>query len=514
MKTITQKTDHPRQNKSANKGLNCRDDSAIQVGIDNSPTIIAQRAHIEHSFGEALQRQTTEDEGDPIQGRFSPGLNVKLQKNPFPSPNRTGLPDELKSGIESLSGISMGDIHVQRNSSKPAGLDALAYTQGNQIHLGPGQERHLPHEAWHAVQQKQGRVKPTGSISGKLLNDNPQLEQEADRMGKKAQQMDIQVKDTVQILDHPAPLQRQIVLAQSDDKFGTGDKFPTHRVDIPDDWKFTSRAKSIFFSQKNAKEEYKYEDLDDMIARITISAFTKSMFRRVISRDAGFKFNVANQGATYDDAPVSNQSAAIEAPKMEFIGWINKGVNLRPSRYDKDERNITPSHRVGFTQTLDSDYEWVEYGTPPHDGFRKSANSSEKLRDTVEDTSIWTDEKDTIEISQDQTYPVNVKSSDAPHQNHRKVVEDQPLTKMGGTLEFTTALRWLPRGFNARQVVGRWRWDYIIERKQDSLIKKKSDSEQIQPPGKPHKAPSEDTLKELKHANSSFPGPGKWAVEE
>jgi hypothetical protein len=26
----------------------------------------------------------------------------------------------------------------------------------------PGQEQHLPHEAWHVVQQKQGRVKPTG----------------------------------------------------------------------------------------------------------------------------------------------------------------------------------------------------------------------------------------------------------------------------------------------------------------------------------------------------------------
>ena len=30
--------------------------------------------------------------------------------------------------------------------------DALAYAQGSDIHLAPGQEQHLPHEAWHVVQ--------------------------------------------------------------------------------------------------------------------------------------------------------------------------------------------------------------------------------------------------------------------------------------------------------------------------------------------------------------------------
>ncbi|MEM7041075.1 MAG: DUF4157 domain-containing protein [Bacteroidota bacterium] len=36
---------------------------------------------------------------------------------------------------------------------------AHAYDQGTDIHIGPGQEKHLPHEAWHVVQQKQGRVR-------------------------------------------------------------------------------------------------------------------------------------------------------------------------------------------------------------------------------------------------------------------------------------------------------------------------------------------------------------------
>ena len=59
--------------------------------------------------------------------------------------NRTGLPDRLKSGMESLSGIALDDVRVHRNSARPAQLQALAHTQGSEIHLGPGQERHLPH---------------------------------------------------------------------------------------------------------------------------------------------------------------------------------------------------------------------------------------------------------------------------------------------------------------------------------------------------------------------------------
>jgi len=55
----------------------------------------------------------------------------------------------------------MDHVQVHRNSSKPAQLNAHAFAQGSDIHLAPGQEQHLPHEAWHVVQQAQGRVKPT-----------------------------------------------------------------------------------------------------------------------------------------------------------------------------------------------------------------------------------------------------------------------------------------------------------------------------------------------------------------
>lgn len=111
--------------------------------------------------------------------------------------NKTGLPDNLKSGIESLSGYAMDDVKVHYNSSKPAQLQAHAYAQGTDIHVAPGQERHLPHEAWHVVQQKQGRVKPTMQMKGTStplsapvnVNDDAGLEREADVMGSKALQM-------------------------------------------------------------------------------------------------------------------------------------------------------------------------------------------------------------------------------------------------------------------------------------------------------------------------------------
>ena len=100
--------------------------------------------------------------------------------------NKTGMPDSLKSGLENMSGIDLSDVKVHYNSLQPAQLNAHAYAQGNEIHIAPGQEKHLPHEGWHVVQQKQGRVKPTKQLKSTVpINDNPSLEKEADVMGAK-----------------------------------------------------------------------------------------------------------------------------------------------------------------------------------------------------------------------------------------------------------------------------------------------------------------------------------------
>lgn len=101
--------------------------------------------------------------------------------------NKTGLPDNLKSGLENLSGYDLSHVRVHFNSAKPAQLQALAYTQGSEIHVAPGHEKHLPHEGWHVIQQMQGRVRPDIQLkTGDGVNYDRTLENEADHMGAQA----------------------------------------------------------------------------------------------------------------------------------------------------------------------------------------------------------------------------------------------------------------------------------------------------------------------------------------
>ncbi|WP_298841323.1 DUF4157 domain-containing protein [uncultured Roseobacter sp.] len=122
------------------------------------------------------------DEEEALQGKFAAAPVQRTEDG-------GGMPAGLKAGVESLSGMAMDDVKVHYNSSKPAALQAHAYAQGTDIHLGPGQEKHLGHEAWHVAQQKQGRVKPTMEMGGTPVNDDAGLESEADTMGAKAAQM-------------------------------------------------------------------------------------------------------------------------------------------------------------------------------------------------------------------------------------------------------------------------------------------------------------------------------------
>ncbi|KAF5428196.1 MAG: protein of unknown function (DUF4157) [Candidatus Methanomarinus sp.] len=142
-----------------------------------------------------FQRQEIEEEEEVLQGKFSPSkAPTQLQGDGVEAENRTGMSHSLEAGLEALSGMDLSDVRVHNNSSKPAQLNALAYTQGQDIHVGPGQEKHLPHEGWYAVQQMQGRVKPTMHAKGVSINDDSGLEREADAMGEKALQPIVETK--------------------------------------------------------------------------------------------------------------------------------------------------------------------------------------------------------------------------------------------------------------------------------------------------------------------------------
>ena len=125
----------------------------------------------------AMSAEEPRDDDNPVQRESAPAQRKE---------NNTGMPDNLKVGVENLSGLAMDDVRVHYNSAKPARLRALAYTQGTNIHVGPGQEKHLGHEAWHVVQQEQGRVQPTMQTKGVAINDDSSLEREADVMGGRA----------------------------------------------------------------------------------------------------------------------------------------------------------------------------------------------------------------------------------------------------------------------------------------------------------------------------------------
>ncbi len=189
--------------------------AAVDHHVNHSPRMVAQRQLLGAAFGPVAQRepQGLEDEL-PVQGkalalqqpvqreaglddeepaaqakqaRSGSGGTVQAQTEVPAEANLTGMPSQLKSGVEALSGMDMSDVRVHRNSDKPAQLNALAYAQGNEIHLGPGQEQHLPHEAWHVVQQRQGRVQATMQMAGVGVNDDVGLEEEADVMGGRAE---------------------------------------------------------------------------------------------------------------------------------------------------------------------------------------------------------------------------------------------------------------------------------------------------------------------------------------
>ena len=169
---------------------------------DNRPEAAAQRRlqdlanqspQIERlmAFQEIANNSPQANEATQVQlmaNQYSASLPIQ-QESIIPAvpsgENQAGLPNDLKSGIEQLSGYSMDDVKVHYNSKRPAQFQADAYAQGADIHLAQGQEKHLPHEAWHVVQQKQGRVKPTRQKKGmENVNDDWELEKTADTMPK------------------------------------------------------------------------------------------------------------------------------------------------------------------------------------------------------------------------------------------------------------------------------------------------------------------------------------------
>ena len=180
--------------------------------------------------------------------------------------NDTGLPDNLKHGVESLSGHSMNDVKVHYNSDQPAQLNAHAFAKGTDIHIAPGQEKHLPHEAWHVAQQKQGRVKATTQLKEKVnINDDAKLEQEADVMGVKAMNFSTDtISETFQLKSlNDGVIQREVDTSSSPSLQDTAD---IDAIDAKTNEKQMAVTNAEYLKEQEGKnEEEDYEGRDAII---------------------------------------------------------------------------------------------------------------------------------------------------------------------------------------------------------------------------------------------------------
>lgn len=90
---------------------------------------------------------------------------------------------------ESLAGLS-----VHPDSPRARALGAVAFTQGEQIHVAPGHwaphsaagRELIGHEVAHVLQQRSGRVAANAQVAGHALNDDAALEAEADALAPQA----------------------------------------------------------------------------------------------------------------------------------------------------------------------------------------------------------------------------------------------------------------------------------------------------------------------------------------
>ncbi|WP_052733189.1 eCIS core domain-containing protein [Methanosarcina mazei] len=209
MKSVMQRQEIPEEEEPIQGKFEIGHEREICPSCIQRQEIPEEEEPLQGKMGKTIQLQEIQEEEEPLQGK----MIEPIQRQEIPEEekslqtkreNNTGMPDNLKAGVENLSGIDMSDVMVHYNSSKPAKVGALAYTQGTNIHVAPGQERYLPHEAWHVVQQAQGRVKPTIQLKEIKINDDEALEREADILGRRASDVAVKSMNKTKLL----PLQQ------------------------------------------------------------------------------------------------------------------------------------------------------------------------------------------------------------------------------------------------------------------------------------------------------------------
>lgn len=283
--------------------------------------------------------------------------------------NKTGMPDNLKNGIENISGHSMDDVRVHYNSAEPAQLQALAYAKGTDIHLGPGQETHLPHEAWHVVQQKQGRVQATTQLKqGIPVNDDKGLEQEADTMGQKALQL---------YSASPTPLLTVATQLKQD---------VVQRISI-DVNKLNVVGEEHGESQKRRKTEEAYSTLlfhrDDLYWQE--AAFKPIEIQQTRGDEAGLRLKFFYHTFTDGMRKVIQTTTNGDMPFLQAVGKIWKIMNTVKSLYDDEIQTLSENEGTALHEMM-TNQAWTGFQAKM-DGLAtpQNANNLEYRKELVTD---------------------------------------------------------------------------------------------------------------------------------
>ena len=276
--------------------------------------------------------------------------------SPDAKANRGGLPERLRAGVEALSGLAMDDVRVHRDSSEPARLGALAFTTGSDIHLGPGQEEHLPHEAWHAVQQKQGRVRPTTQFKGVAINDDAKLEHEADQISARISRTAIRPSLKPQCCGRcvPAVVQRQEKETPKKDKPPEKKRqaatatAPPPEVAVVLDSKLMTEAKVI----APGATVVRVSSIDELVTKLkTIKGPIKKLHFIGHMQDDGTIIFKSSNVSTYV-LPADVAAAIKDAVKVEEISFQGCEIGQSPSEMHNIAGALSATKATGSNCSL------------------------------------------------------------------------------------------------------------------------------------------------------------------
>jgi hypothetical protein len=170
-----------------------------------------------------------------------PQLNVTANPIQRKEHKEGNLPEEIQMKMENSFGTDFSKVKIHTNSKAAEDLNAIAFTQGNDIHFAPkhnpyssqGQE-YLGHELSHVVQQNAGIVHTTHQEQGFNVNSESALENQADSAGKRAamgQSAELNIRPSISAMsnssiqkkDAPIQLLRLLPPGASIQEFGITD---------------------------------------------------------------------------------------------------------------------------------------------------------------------------------------------------------------------------------------------------------------------------------------------------